>query len=87
MRLVRAYKVLAFADALAIIPLFLLQAIVLRAFCTYCLATETIMLSMWVVSSAARDAPRPPAGAERLGRARDAPFACVLYKSIVWYAK
>ncbi len=41
---VRVYKVLAFAGALAIIPLFLLQAIVLKAFCTYCVATEAIML-------------------------------------------
>jgi len=49
-RAVRAYKVLAFAGALAIIPLFLLQAIVLKAFCTYCVATEAIMLVLWVVS-------------------------------------
>ena len=46
----RLYKVLAFLGALAIIPLFLLQAIVLKAFCTYCLATEVIMLVLWVVS-------------------------------------
>jgi len=46
----RVYKVLAFAGALAIIPLFLLQAIVLKAFCTYCVATEAIMLVLWVVS-------------------------------------
>ena len=49
-RVVQAYKVLAFLGALAIIPLFLLQAIVLKAFCTYCLATEVIMLVLWVVS-------------------------------------
>jgi uncharacterized membrane protein len=48
--LVRVYKVLAFLGALAIIPLFLLQAIVLKAFCTYCVATEVIMFAMWVVS-------------------------------------
>ena len=48
--LVLAYKVLAFVGALAVIPLFLLQAISLRAFCSYCVATEAIMLSMWVVS-------------------------------------
>jgi len=48
--LVRAHKVLAFLGALAVIPLFLLQAIVLRAFCTYCVATEIVMLSMWAVS-------------------------------------
>ena len=47
---VRAYKVLAFAGALAIIPLFLLQAIVLKAFCTYCVATEALMLVLWVLS-------------------------------------
>jgi uncharacterized membrane protein len=47
---VRIYKVLAFAGALAIIPLFLLQAIVLKAFCTYCVATEAIMLFLWVLS-------------------------------------
>jgi uncharacterized membrane protein len=46
----RAYKVLAFVGALAIIPLFLLQAIVLKAFCTYCVATEVIMLVLWVAS-------------------------------------
>ena len=49
-RIVRVYKVLAFAGALAIIPLFLLQAIVLKAFCTYCVATEAIMLLLWVLS-------------------------------------
>ena len=32
------------------IPLFLLQAISLRAFCSYCVATEVIMLSIWIVS-------------------------------------
>ena len=47
---VRAYKVLAFLGALAIIPLFLLQAIVLEAFCSYCVATEAIMLFLWVLS-------------------------------------
>ena len=48
--LVRAYKALAFLGALATIPLFLLQAIVLRAFCSYCVATEALMLSMWIIS-------------------------------------
>jgi uncharacterized membrane protein len=48
--LVRVFKVLAFLGALAIIPLFLLQAIVLDAFCTYCIATEVLMLAIWVVS-------------------------------------
>ena len=49
-QVVRAYKVLAFLGALAIIPLFLLQAVVLDAFCTYCLATEVVMLLLWVLS-------------------------------------
>ncbi len=48
--LVRLYKVLAFVGALAIIPLFLLQAIVLKALCTYCVATEMLMLAIWIVS-------------------------------------
>ena len=48
--LVRVYKVLAFAGALAIIPLFLLQAVVLKAFCSYCVATEALMLLLWVLS-------------------------------------
>jgi len=50
LQVVRVYKLLAFLGALAIIPLFLLQAIVLKAFCTYCLATEAIMLVLWVAS-------------------------------------
>jgi uncharacterized membrane protein len=50
LRVVQVYKVLAFLGALAIIPLFLLQAIVLKAFCTYCVATEAVMLFLWVVS-------------------------------------
>lgn len=48
--LVRAYKVLAYAGALAAIPLFLIQAVLLRAFCTYCLVTEGILLTLWGVS-------------------------------------
>ena len=48
--LVGVYKVLAFCGALAMIPLFLLQAVVLKAFCTYCVATEAIMLAIWIVS-------------------------------------
>jgi uncharacterized membrane protein len=48
--LVRVFKVFAFLGALAIIPLFLLQAIVLKAFCTYCVATEVIMLAIWILS-------------------------------------
>jgi uncharacterized membrane protein len=48
--LVRVFKLLAFLGALAMIPLFFLQAIVLRAFCSYCVVTEAIMLSIWIVS-------------------------------------
>jgi uncharacterized membrane protein len=48
--LLRAFKVVTFLGALAIIPLFLLQAIVLKAFCSYCLATEVLMLAIWVLS-------------------------------------
>jgi uncharacterized membrane protein len=46
----RAFKVLAFAGALAAVPLFFLQAIVLRAFCTYCLAVEVLLLGIWALS-------------------------------------
>jgi uncharacterized membrane protein len=49
-KLLRTYKVLAYLGALAVIPLFLLQAIALRAFCSYCVASEAIMLAMWFVS-------------------------------------
>jgi uncharacterized membrane protein len=48
--LLRTFKVLAFLGALAIIPLFLLQAVVLKAFCSYCLATEVLMLAIWILS-------------------------------------
>ncbi len=48
--LVRVFKVFAFLGALAIVPLFLLQAIVLKAFCTYCVATEVLMLAIWILS-------------------------------------
>ena len=47
---VTAYRLLAFAGAIVIIPLFLLQAIVLKAFCTYCVATEAIMLALWLLA-------------------------------------
>jgi uncharacterized membrane protein len=47
---VTVYRLLAFAGAIAIIPLFLLQAIVLKAFCTYCVATEAIMLALWLLA-------------------------------------
>jgi uncharacterized membrane protein len=48
--LLRTVQVLAFVAALAMIPLFFLQAIVLQAFCSYCLATEAVVLAMWVLS-------------------------------------
>ncbi|MHB1345077.1 MAG: vitamin K epoxide reductase family protein [Thermoleophilia bacterium] len=56
----RAYDLLAFAGILAAVALFLLQAVVLKAYCSYCLATEAIALLLWagslVAGSAAEDA-------------------------------
>jgi uncharacterized membrane protein len=49
-RLTPAFKVLALLGALAVIPLVLLQAVVLRAYCSHCLLTEALMVSIWVVS-------------------------------------
>jgi len=71
LRVVQIYKVVAFAGALAIIPLFLLQAIVLKAFCTYCVATEALMLVLWVASFwLAAAAPRPSGpGGDKTGAA------------------
>jgi uncharacterized membrane protein len=64
-KLVLGYKVLSYAGALAAIPLFLLQAVVLRAFCTYCLATEAVLLLMWVGSFAVKAArPATPSAAQ-----------------------
>ena len=68
-RVVQAYKVLAFVGALAIIPLFLLQAIVLKAFCTYCVATEAIMLVLWVVSFLLTAPGQSGPGSEKTGAA------------------
>ena len=48
--LVRSYKVMAYAGALSAIPLFLVQAILLKAYCSYCLATEVVLLSLWAGS-------------------------------------
>lgn len=59
-RVVLAYRILAFAGALAAVPLFLLQAAVLRAYCTYCLATEVVLVAMWLASLALRAAPHAP---------------------------
>jgi len=47
---VRAYDLLAFAGVLAAAVLFLLQAVVLKAYCTYCLGTEVIALLIWAGS-------------------------------------
>jgi uncharacterized membrane protein len=60
---VRAYELLAFAGILAAVALFLLQAVVLRAYCTYCLATEVIALLIWVGSLAVAS----PAKSEAVG--------------------
>lgn len=69
-KLAIAYRALAYLGALVVIPLFLLQAIVLRAFCVYCLTTEILMLSMWVLSFVlpvhlAARAPAPTSGGKR----------------------
>ena len=56
--LLRAVQVLAFVAALAMIPLFLLQAIVLKAFCSYCLVTEAIVLVSWGLTFALAPPPR-----------------------------
>jgi uncharacterized membrane protein len=45
-----AFRLLAFAGALGMIPLFLLQAVVLKAFCSYCILTEVLMLAIWVLT-------------------------------------
>lgn len=47
---VRAYDLLAFAGVLGAIVLLLLQAVVLKAYCSYCLSTEVIALLIWVGS-------------------------------------
>jgi len=72
--LVRAFKVLSFLGALAVIPLFLLQAIVLKAFCSYCLATEVLMLAIWVLGFllAGPEPERSDAAAERSGEPLEA---------------
>ncbi len=48
--LLRSYKAFAFLGALAAIPLLLVQAVVLRAFCSYCLVTDITLLALWVGS-------------------------------------
>lgn len=49
-KVMRAYELLAFAGVLAAVVLFLLQAVVLKAYCSYCLGTEVIALSIWAGS-------------------------------------
>jgi hypothetical protein len=57
--------------ALAAIPLFLLQAVVLKAFCTYCLVTEALLVAMWIGSFWIEPArPESPAAAEAGGTGR-----------------
>lgn len=55
----RTVQIVTFVAALAMIPLFLLQAIVLKAFCSYCLATEVVVLAMWVTTFVLTPARRP----------------------------
>jgi uncharacterized membrane protein len=56
-RVVLVYRIVAFAGALAAVPLFLLQAVALRAYCTYCLVTEVVLVATWLVSLALRVPP------------------------------
>lgn len=49
-RVTRAYELLAFLGVLAAVLLFLLQAVVLKAYCIYCLGTEVIALLLWAGS-------------------------------------
>jgi uncharacterized membrane protein len=60
-KLTLTYKIVAFAGALAAIPLFLLQAVVLRAYCTYCLVAEIAWAACWLASLTLRG-PRGTAG-------------------------
>ncbi len=45
-----SYKALAYLGALAAVPLLLLQAVVLKAFCTYCIAVEVVLVLTWLGS-------------------------------------
>ncbi len=71
-RLVITYKVLAYLGALAAIPLFLLQAVVLKAFCTYCLVTEALLIVTWIgtfwIEPARPEAPAAASGASGTGQ-------------------
>jgi uncharacterized membrane protein len=58
-KLLLAYKILALAGVLVAVPLFLLQAVALRAYCTYCLVTEIVLVITWVASLTLRLPPRP----------------------------
>jgi len=48
--LARAARVLSLLGALAVVPLFLLQAVALKAFCGPCLVAEALLLATWIVS-------------------------------------
>jgi uncharacterized membrane protein len=63
-----AYKILAHVGMLAAIPLFLIQAVVLHAYCTLCLATEFVLVTLWLASYALPSSPSP-AGAAGGGEA------------------
>lgn len=63
------HKVLAYLGALAAIPLFLLQAVVLKAFCTYCLVTEVLLVMTWIGSFYIQPArPAAPVAADGTGQ-------------------
>jgi uncharacterized membrane protein len=51
-KVVLTYRIVVFAGALAAVPLFLLQAVSLRAYCTYCLVTEVVLVATWLASLA-----------------------------------
>ena len=69
---VRAYDLLAFGGVLAAAALVLLQAVVLRAYCTFCLAIEAIVLLIWLgslaVTSSRGDATKDKAKSRPQGR-------------------
>ena len=56
-KVLRAYELLAFAGILVAVVLFLLQAIVLKAYCVYCLGTEVIALLIWAGSLVVASSP------------------------------
>jgi uncharacterized membrane protein len=58
----RAYDVLSMVGALGAILLFLIQAVILEAYCSYCLTTEIVALSMWGLGLFLPSVPAPVAG-------------------------